>query len=77
MARGGFSGGPVLVAYDELNESTGTAALGLVTQEFTTEGTKAGLGYMGVLTVEPIHTCLYTNNMLPDCQKMTRLSEGK
>ena len=35
MARGGFSGAPVLVAYDEQNEDGGTAALGLVTESLS------------------------------------------
>lgn len=32
MARGGFSGSPVLVAYNEDNPDSGTAVLGIVTQ---------------------------------------------
>ncbi len=68
MARGGFSGGPVMVAYNELNEETGTAALGLVTESLAVEGQAAELGYMAVLTVEPIYECLEKNGVLPECQ---------
>lgn len=68
MARGGFSGGPALVAYNEHNEESGTAALGLITESLTSDGQAAELGYTAVLTVEPIYTCLSQNRMLPACQ---------
>lgn len=69
MARGGFSGSPVLVAYNESNLNGGTAALGLVTESLTTNEQEPELGYMAVLTVEPIYNCLEIHNMLPEAQK--------
>jgi len=71
MARGGFSGAPALVAYNELSEEGGTAALGLVTQALTRENEQPETGYMAVLTVEPIYACLEQHNMLPSSQKYT------
>ncbi|MEW8040449.1 MAG: serine protease [Candidatus Thiodiazotropha endolucinida] len=68
MARGGFSGGPALVAYNEQNEETGTAALGLVTESLASDGQAAELGYTAVLTVEPIYRSLEKNGVLPQCQ---------
>lgn len=65
MARGGFSGSPVLVAYNEDNLNGGTAVLGMVTQSLTTDHKAPEQGYMAVLTVEPIYTCLENHNMLP------------
>jgi len=68
IARGGFSGAPVLVAYNEENEGGGTAVLGLVTQSLTVDEQRPEQGYLAVLTVEPIYTCLERNNMLPKGQ---------
>jgi hypothetical protein len=68
VARGGFSGGPVLVAYNEANEHGGTAALGLVTESLTSNLQAAELGYMAVLTVEPIYDCLEKAGLTPECQ---------
>lgn len=68
MARGGFSGGPVLIAYDELNEASGTAVLGIVTQSLVSNGASAESGYMAVLTVDPIYECLEAASLLPACQ---------
>jgi hypothetical protein len=65
IARGGFSGSPVLVAYNEESETGGTAVLGLVTQSLTLDEQRPEQGYLAVLTVEPIYTCLELNNMLP------------
>ena len=69
MARGGFSGGPALVAYNEADEETGTAALGVVTESLNLNDQVAELGYTAVLTVEPIYHCLETHGLLPSCQK--------
>jgi hypothetical protein len=69
MARGGFSGAPALVAYNEENTNGGTAVLGLVTQALTTKDQTPEQGYLAVLTVEPIYTCLEQNNMLPKDQR--------
>lgn len=68
MARGGFSGSPALVAYNEDNPLGGTAILGMVTQSLTTDDKSPEQGYMAVLTVEPIYTCLEINNLLPHGQ---------
>jgi len=68
MARGGFSGGPVLVGYNELNESAGTALLGLVTEALIRDGSSPETGYMAVVSVDPIYECLAANNMLPATQ---------
>ena len=67
MARGGFSGSPVLVAYNEDNPE-GTAVLGMVTQSLIRDEKPEEHGYMAILTVEPIFTCLELNNMLPHSQ---------
>ena len=68
MARGGFSGGPVLIAYNELNEKSGTAVLGVVTQSLVASHAPAESGYMAVLSVDPIYECLEAANLLPPCQ---------
>jgi hypothetical protein len=70
MARGGFSGAPALVAYDELNSEGGTAVLGLVTQSLTRDQSQPELGYMAILSVEPIYDCLEQHGMLPASQKI-------
>lgn len=70
IARGGFSGGPALVAYNEDNKDSGTAALGLITESLTANGQNAELGYMAVLTVEPIYACLERHSLLPACQSL-------
>lgn len=69
MARGGFSGGPALVAYNESDERGGTAALGLVTESLISGSQAAELGYMTVLTVEPIFYCLDWAGLLPESQR--------
>lgn len=69
-ARGGFSGGPALVAYDETNPDGGTAALGVVTQALCKNGEPEQLGYMAVLTVEPIYSMLEQHGILPAEQKL-------
>ena len=75
MARGGFSGAPVLVAYDEDNPKAGTALLGLVTESLGKNGRDPELGYMAVLTVEPLYTCLEAHGLLPQCQSLD--ADGK
>lgn len=64
-ARGGFSGGPALVAYDEANAEGGTAALGVVTLALCKNGEPEELGYMAVLTVEPVYDMLTHHHILP------------
>ena len=68
MARGGFSGGPVLIAYNELNEESGTAVLGVVTQSLVANYAPAESGHMAVLSVDPIYECLEAASLLPQCQ---------
>jgi hypothetical protein len=70
MARGGFSGGPVMVAYNENNEEGGTALLGIVTQSLIKDESSTETGYFAVLTVEPIYDCLEQNNLLPEFQQI-------
>jgi len=69
-ARGGFSGAPVLVAYDEQNKITGTAVLGVVTESLVREGAPPELGYMTVTTVEPIYDMLDYHTLLPESQRL-------
>jgi len=57
MARGGFSGGPVITEYG--------SALGLVTESLTFFGQPVELGYHAVLTVEPIYNCLLHYDVMP------------
>lgn len=64
MARGGFSGGPALIAYKEYDDM-GTAVLGVVTESLTSNGQSTEAGYMAVLSVEPIYDCLKSANLLP------------
>lgn len=71
MARGGFSGGPVLVAYNEVNEKSGTALLGLVTDALVRDYGATETGFMTVLSIEPIYECLEKNGMLPITQRMS------
>lgn len=70
MARGGFSGGPALVAYNESTADGGTAALGVVTQALCKNGEPEQLGYMAVLTVEPVYNMLEQHGLLPADQKL-------
>lgn len=69
MARGGFSGGPVMVAYNEDNEDGGTALLGVVTQSLVKDENSIETGYFAVLTVEPVYDCLEQNGLLPEFQR--------
>jgi len=70
LARGGFSGAPALVAYNEDNPNGGTALLGLVTHSLVSNDGAPELGYMAVLTVQPIYDCLGQHDMLPACQAL-------
>jgi hypothetical protein len=71
MARGGFSGGPVLVAYNELNEKSGTALLGLVTDSLVRDQGAPETGFMTVLSMEPVYDCLDACGMLPSAQRVS------
>lgn len=57
VARGGFSGGPCIVSWD--------FALGLVTSSLGAER----MGYMAVVSVEPLLVCLDHHGIMPDVQK--------
>lgn len=57
MARGGFSGGVVLSEWG--------FALGIVTSSLLKNGVPEELGYLTVLTVEPILECLAAHGLLP------------
>jgi len=61
MARGGFSGGPCLIEWD--------FAIGLITQVLISDHKPTELGYMAVLTVEPIFVCLQHHKLIPKEQK--------
>jgi hypothetical protein len=76
MARGGFSGGPALVAYNEDDLDRGTALLGIVTQSLTSDAKDPERGFMAVLTVEPIIVCLEAHKMLPQCQRLDSQLNG-
>ncbi|WP_406871958.1 serine protease [Aminobacter sp. P9b] len=56
-ARGGFSGGVVLSEWG--------VALGIVTSSLLKNGLPEELGYLTVLTVEPILECLAAHGLLP------------
>ncbi|MFL5381856.1 MAG: serine protease [Longimicrobiaceae bacterium] len=62
MPRGGFSGG-LVVAENGL-------ALGVVTQSLVMDYQPEQLGYMAVLTIEPIYVCLAEHKMLPEIQSV-------
>jgi len=66
IARGGFSGGPCLIEWD--------FALGLVTNSLLIDDKPAELGYMSVITVEPILECLGHNGIMP--KELATLWEG-
>ena len=70
MARGGFSGAPVLLAYNEDMGADGTAALGMVTETLCANNSTVETGYLAVLTVEPLYVCLEQARLLPDSQQL-------
>jgi S1-C subfamily serine protease len=57
MARGGFSGGVVLSEWG--------VAMGMVTSSLLKSGMPEELGYLTVLSVEPILECLGAHSLLP------------
>jgi Trypsin-like peptidase domain len=61
MPRGGFSGGLALSEYG--------FALGLISSSLTKDDKAAELGFMAVISVEPIYECLALHKLLPECQK--------
>jgi hypothetical protein len=62
IPRGGFSGGLALSEYD--------FALGLISSSLTKDHKVAELGFMAVISVEPIYECLALHKLLPECQKV-------
>lgn len=56
-ARGGFSGGVVMSEWN--------FALGLITQSLVKNNLPEELGYLTVLSVEPIYQCLADNDLMP------------
>jgi len=60
MPRGGFSGG-VVITSDGIS-------LGVITQSLVMNSMPEQLGYMAVLSVEPIYECLAQNKLLPAAQ---------
>jgi hypothetical protein len=61
MPRGGFSGGLALSEYG--------FGLGVITRSVLFDGAPAELGFMAVLGVEPIFTCLADGKMVPQVQR--------
>lgn len=60
MARGGFSGGVVISGDDFI--------LGVITQSLVMNNEPEQLGYMTVISVEPVYQCLADHKMLPRVQ---------
>lgn len=60
MPRGGFSGGPAISEYGY--------ALGVVTESLLNDDQPSELGFMAVLGVESLYTCLADHKLLPACQ---------
>jgi hypothetical protein len=56
-AKGGFSGGVAI--------SEGGQVLGLITESLLAHGQPVELGYLAVITVEPIYVCLADHKLLP------------
>ena len=56
MARGGFSGGAVISEWDFV--------LGVITKSLVRNNAPEELGYLTVLSVEPIYECLAQNDLL-------------
>lgn len=63
MSRGGFSGG---LALSELN-----FALGVITESLGRNAEPVELGFLSVLSIEPIYACLSAHKVLPEIQKKT------
>jgi len=60
IARGGFSGGPCLIEWD--------FTLGVVTESLVEGGASPELGYMAVVSIEPVYVCLSHHGVLPKVQ---------
>ena len=68
MARGGFSGGPCLTQWDY--------ALGLTTSSLVHGDHPEQLGYMAVISVEPLRVCLEHHGILPVEQRKALSDDG-
>lgn len=66
IARGGFSGGPAITDYG--------CSLGVITESLGTNDQPPELGYLSVLTVEPIFDCLAHHKIVPS--EIDRIWEG-
>jgi len=66
MARGGFSGGPALTDYG--------CSLGVITEALGSDNQPVELGYLAVLSVEPIYNCLAHHEIVPP--EIDRVWEG-
>lgn len=58
IGRGGFSGGPAITRYG--------CTLGLVTETLTSNWNAPELGYLAVLSVEPVYNLLAHHNIVPN-----------
>lgn len=70
--RGGFSGGPVITA--QSHDPSENFVLGLVTSDLT-RNLKHELGFMTVLSVEPIYGCLRAAGLMPKVQEIIEFPE--
>lgn len=61
IARGGFSGGPCLVEWD--------FALGMITEALVHSDAPPEMGFMSLISVEPLFVCLTHHGILPAVQK--------
>ena len=61
MPRGGFSGGVCMIEWG--------FALGVITEALGSDYKAPELGFMSVVSVEPILVCLSHHNILPEIQK--------
>ena len=57
MARGGFSGGLCLNEYG--------FSMGVITESLTKNNLPTELGYLAVINIEPVYTCLEHHNIMP------------
>ncbi|HAS41175.1 MAG TPA: hypothetical protein DCS93_11885 [Microscillaceae bacterium] len=61
MPKGGFSGGLCLIEWQ--------FALGVIVESLVNNNRETELGFMSVITIEPIFNCLVHHNILPKIQK--------
>ena len=70
MARGGFSGGLCLNEYG--------FSMGIITESLIQDNNPTELGYLSVISVEPIYVCLSHYNLMPQEVKVDWMNnEGK